>query len=405
MDIINRSLYYKKIAPYIGKNLIKVITGQRRVGKSYLMKQIMHEIIKGNDQTDIIYINKEDFEFDAIKEYPDLIQYVEKIKIAGKKTALFIDEIQDIGNFEKGLRHFYTTKQYDIYCTGSNAMLLSGELATLLSGRTIEIEVHSLIYSEFLEFHKLNDSEDSFEKYIRYGGMPNLIHFSLKEEIVFEYLKNLYNTILVKDIIVRHSIRNVNFLRNLTRYIADNTGSIITAKSISDYLKSQHINMSSVLVQDYLDHLSEAFFIHKVNRSDIQGKRIFEIGDKYYFNDTGMRNALIGYKVSDISKILENIVFLHLKATGYSITVGQDRTKEIDFVAQKNGEKIYIQVCYLLKEQSTIDREFGNLKKIKNHYPKIVVSMDSSSSASIDGIRHQHIREFCTRILGQNLNI
>ena len=185
----------------------------------------------------------------------------------------------------------------------------------------------------------------------------------------------------------------------MSLYIAENTGSLISAKKISDYLKSQQIKISPNLVQDYLSFLSEAYFIHKLNRSDIQGKKIFEIGEKYFFNDIGMRNSLIGYKAMDISKILENIVFLHLKAAGYEVTVGKDRTKEIDFVAKKQTELIYIQVCYLLKEQSTIDREFGNLQKIKNNYPKIVISMDKSSKASFQGIEHFHVRDFCLNFL------
>ncbi len=395
MEIFNRSLYYKQISPFIGKNLIKVVTGQRRVGKSCFLRQILNEIMQKDEQTQVIFINKEDFAFDSIRNYVDLIEYVESKTTTSKSIALFIDEIQEIENFEKALRHFHSKEIFDIYCTGSNANLLSGELATLLSGRSIEIEILSLTYPEFLQFHKLKDNQESFDKYLFFGGMPNLIHFNLSEDIVYDYLKNLYNTIIVKDVITRHSIRNVTFLRNLSLYIAENTGSIISAKSISDYLKSQHIKMSSVLVQDYLSYLSEAYFIHKVNRSDIQGKKIFEIGEKYFFNDIGMRNALIGYRVTDISKILENIVFLHLKSAGYQITVGKDRTKEIDFVARKKSELLYVQVCYLLKEQSTIEREFGNLRKIKNNYPKIVVSMDKTSKASYEGIEHFHVKDFC----------
>ena len=399
MEIFSRSLYYKQISPFVGKNLIKVVTGQRRVGKSFFLKQILNEIKQEDSQTQIIFINKEDFAFDSIRNNADLVNYVESKTSSSKSIALFIDEIQEIENFEKALRHFHSKEIFDIYCSGSNANLLSGELATLLSGRSIEIEILSLTYPEFLQFHKLKDDLDSFDKYLFFGGMPNLIHFNLSEDIVYDYLKNLYNTIIVKDVITRHSIRNVTFLRNLSFYIAENTGSIISAKSISDYLKSQQIKMSSVLVQDYLSYLSEAYFIHKVNRSDIQGKKIFEIGEKYFFNDIGMRNALIGYRVSDISKILENIVFLHLKSAGYQITVGKDRTKEIDFVARKKSELLYVQVCYLLKEHSTIEREFGNLRKIKNNYPKIVVSMDKTSKASYEGIEHFHVKDFCLNLL------
>ncbi len=396
--MIERNIYLQRILPFVGKNIIKVVTGQRRVGKSYFLRQVRKYIENKYPEKQIIYINKEDIEFDDIKDYKDLVGFVERNKQTDK-IVLMIDEVQEIREFQKALRHFYTKETYDIYCTGSNASLLSGEIATLLSGRTIEIEMFSLSYPEFLEFHKLQDSRESFEKYLIYGGMPNLIHFQLDETIVFEYLRNLYNTIIVKDVISRHSIKNVSFLQNLSLFIADNTGSIISAKRISDYLKSQQIPLSPAAVQDYLLYLSEAFFIHRVRRSDLQGRKIFEIGEKYYFNDVGMRNALIGYKIADISKLLENIVFLHLKIAGYEITVGKDRDKEIDFVARRKGELLYVQVTYLLENQATINREFGNLLKIKNNYPKIVVSMDTTSSATYQGIKHLNIRDFCKEIV------
>ena len=396
--MINRDTYLKKILPFIGKNIIKVITGQRRVGKSYFLRQISKYIEKKYPEKQIIYINKEDFEFDDIKDYTHLVKYVESIQ-QKVNAVILIDEVQEIKLFEKALRHFHTKEKYDIYCTGSNAFLLSGEIATLLSGRTIEIEMYSASYKEFLSFHDLNDTAESFDKYLQYGGMPNLMHFELSEETAYEYLRNLYNTIIVKDVISRNAIRNVNFLRNLSLFIAENTGSLISAKKISDYLKSQQIKMSPALVQDYLLYLSEAFFIHKVNRSDLQGKKIFEINEKYYFNDIGMRNALIGYKAADIAKLLENIVFIHLKIAGYDVTVGKDRDKEIDFIARKKSELLYVQVTYILDRQSTIDREFGNLQKVKNNYPKMVVSMDTTSKASYNGIRHLHIRDFCKEII------
>jgi len=395
-----RTLYIDKIKPYINTNLIKVIVGQRRVGKSYFLKQIIEDIKKNNSQKQIIYINKEDYDFDSIRNYQDLIEFVEAKKIENE-IALFIDEIQEIENFEKALRHFHTKETYDIYCTGSNSKILSSDLSTLLSGRCIEIEVFSLSYSEFLDFHNLTDSIESFEKYYIYGGLPNLIHLQLNDEIVFNYLKNVYNTIIVKDVIERHQIRNVTFLRNLSLFVADNLGSLVSSKKISDFLKSQKLSISPLKVGEYLSYLCETFFIFKVQRTDIQGKKIFEIGEKYYFNDCGMRNALVNYKITDIGKILENIVFLHLKIAGYSITIGQDRNKEIDFIATKNSEKIYIQVCYLLDKEATINREFGNLQKINNHYQKMVVSMDTGSKTSIEGIKHINIKEFCKTIINQ----
>ena len=398
MNLIHRNIYFQRIAPFMRKNLIKVITGQRRVGKSYFLKQILKDLkVKYPDMVDI-YINKEDFDFDFINNHESLIRYVEDKTKGEKGILLFIDEIQEIRNFEKALIHFHNKGNYDIYCSGSNAKLLSGELATLLSGRSIEIKIYSLTYPEFLVFHKLDDDTGSFEKYMIYGGMPNLVHFDMVKEVVYDYLNNLFNTIIIRDVISRYSIRNISFIRNLVLFLADNTGSIVSSKRISDYLKSQQIKISPAVIQDYLLYLSETFFIHQVKRSDLQGKKIFEYGEKYYFNDIGMRNALIGFKATDIGKILENIVYIHLKVAGYNITVGKDRDKEIDFIAEKNGELTYIQVCYLLEKPSTIEREFGNLKKIRNDYPKIVVSMDTSSTASIDGIKHFHIRDFCLNL-------
>ncbi len=396
--MIERKLYLQRILPFVGKNLIKIITGQRRVGKSFFLKQIRNYIQSQWPERQIIYINKEDIEFDQIRDYKDLVSFVQSQQ-KSPEVVLMIDEVQEIKEFQRALRHFLVKDGYDIYCTGSNASLLSSDIATLLSGRSIEIEMFSLSYPEFLEFHKLEDSPVSFNQYLMYGGMPNLIHFQLEDDIVYEYLRNLYNTIIVKDVIWRHNIRNVSFLQNLSLFVAENLGSIISAKKISDYLKSQQINLSPAAVQDYLLYLTNAFFIHRVKRSDLQGKKIFEIGEKYYFNDIGMRNALVGYKIADISKLLENIVFLHLKIAGYDVTVGKFRDKEIDFVARKKGDLLYIQVAYLLESQETIDREFGNLLKIKNSYPKFVISMDASSKTSYYGIKHLNIRQFCVDIL------
>ena len=393
-----RKYYIKKIQPFIDKNIIKVIVGQRRVGKSYLLFQII-DIIKQKYKTaNIIYVNKELNEFDWIKDYNDLLQYINQNIKKGKKNYIFIDEIQDIENFEKALRSLGAEEKYDIYCTGSNANLLSGELATYLSGRYIEIKVFSLSYKEFLLFHKLENNAETFLKFIRFGGLPYLVNLELDDAIVFHYLKNVYSTILLKDVVARHNIRNVNFLNNLVEYLADNTGSIVSAKKISDFLKSQKINISTNIVLDYLSFLQEAFFVLKTPRSIVQGKKIFEIGDKYYFEDIGLRHSLVGFKQMDINKILENIVFLHLITSGYKVTVGQLGKKEIDFVCQKQGKLIYVQVAYLINDDNK-EREFGNLILIGDNYPKFVVSMDEIDlESNYKGIRHLNVREFLTKI-------
>ena len=393
---IKRKIYLKKVKPFIDKDIIKVIVGQRRTGKSYLLFQIMDIIKEKHKQANIIYINKELNKFDNIKNYQDLLDYIKKQSKSKKRNYVFIDEIQDIEKFEKALRSLKAGGNYDIYCTGSNAHLLSGELATYLSGRYIEIQVFCLSYLEFLIFHKLENSQGALLKYIKYGGLPYLMHLELDDSIIYDYLQNIYNSILFKDVISRHKIRNFVFLENLVEYLADNTGSLVSAKKISDFLKSQKINISPNITLDYISFLADAFFVNRSPRFDIQGKKIFEINSKYYFSDLGLRHSIVGYKHIDINKILENLVFLHLQIRGYKIFVGKLGNKEIDFIGVKQGEKIYIQVAYHITKENR-EREFGNLLEVKDNYPKFVVSMDEFiDQKGYKGIKHIHIKNFLT---------
>jgi predicted AAA+ superfamily ATPase len=397
-SFIARPLYLEKISPYIGKNIIKVLVGQRRVGKSYLLYQIMAHIRKIHPKSTLIYINKELHDFAFIRNGDDLLAYIKKEVATGttaaKKACLFIDEVQDIAGFEKALRSLVAQEKFDIYCTGSNAFLLSGELATYLSGRHVEIKVYGLSYPEFLVFHKLIDNNDSLLKYMKFGGLPYLINLELEERIVYDYLQNIYNAILYKDVVRRFRIRNVSFLERLTEYCADNVGSLVSAKKISDFLKSQKIAISPNIALNYLSFLCAAFFILRTPRSEIKSKKVFEIGEKYYFEDLGLRHSITGYRQSDIGKILENLVFLHLKTSGFDVTVGKLGDKEIDFVAEKSGEKMYVQVAYLIPDQKAHDREFGNLLSIADNYRKVVVSMDEPADGNDRGIEHVHIRKF-----------
>jgi predicted AAA+ superfamily ATPase len=370
----------------MNSNLIKVFTGQRRVGKSYLLYQIIQEVLKYNETATILYINKEDLAFSEIKTAQDLNNYVQIHKSKTEKTYLFIDEIQDIENFESALRSLILDLQLDIYCTGSNANLLSGDIAGYLSGRYIEIQVFSLSYIEFLEFQELESNSKNLDLYLKYGGLPYLKHLKLEDEIVFEYLKNIYSTIVYRDIINRFSVRNVAFLEQLILFLASNTGSIFSAKKISDFLKSQRVNIAPNQVQIYNRYLVNAFIIQVVSRYDIIGKRLFEFGEKYYFENLGIRNALWGYRLEDQGKILENAVYNHLAYCGYKISIGIIGNKEIDFIVEKNGEKKYIQVAQSIHEEQTIKREFGNLLAIKDNYPKIVITMDAFSGNTVEGI-------------------
>lgn len=389
-----RPFYLDKIIPFIGVDLIKVLIGQRRVGKSYILLQLIDVINTKDKKANIIYINKEENEYDAIANYRDLIVYVEKRAVAKANNYLLIDEIQDIEHFEKALRHFFAKKIFDIYCTGSNARLLSSEIATGLSGRYIEIPVHTLSYVEFLQFQKLPSSEESLLKYIRYGGLPFLSNLKLTDEIVYGYLQSVYNTIILNDVVARFKIRNINFLNRLLEYLADNIGSLVSANRISDFLKSQKIKTTPNIVLDYLSFLTSSFIIHEVNRTNIRGKKVFEINEKYYWEDLGLRNSRAGYKSTEIGQMLENLVFSHLLRLGFAIHVGQLVNKEIDFVAEKEGKKIYIQVAYLINNDSVKSREFGNLLDIEDNYQKIVVSMDKIIGDDYKGIKHYQIVDF-----------
>lgn len=391
---INRAIYNSQIERYIGKEIIKVLIGQRRVGKSYLLFQITDMIKFRFPNANIIFINLEINEFDKLTT-PDLLyEYVKSKSKSNELNFLLIDEIQVLTGFEKTLRSLIAEGGFDIYCTGSNAKILSGELGTYLGGRYIEIPVYTLSYSEFLQFHQFSDTPDSLDKYLMFGGLPYLIHLEFLEDTIFDYLKNISNSILFRDIISRFEVRNVDFLVRLIKYLANETGNLISARSIAKYIKSQNLNVSITAILNYLNYLTSAMIISNVKRSDIQGKKIFEVGEKYYFNDVGLRNAIAGFSPFDLGQIVENVVFLHLKIIGYSVLIGKQNEKEIDFIAERKGEKIYIQAAVRITEKQTMEREFGNLLAIKDNYPKYVITLDEYSGSSFEGIIHVPLRKF-----------
>jgi uncharacterized protein len=394
--VIFRRQYMDKIRPFIGKDLIKIVTGQRRIGKSYMLKQLIEEIRTSHPNSHIIYIDKELEKFSKLKNAEDLHLYVSNQLLEGKDNFLFIDEVQEIESFQRCLRSLLNEKKCDIYCTGSNATMLSGELATLLAGRYIEFSIHCLSYPEFLEFNQIVDSKENLNLYLTLGGMPYQYHLGLDPAIVFEYLQSLYSTILLKDVVSRENIRNVSLLENLVTYLADNTGSLFSAQNISKYLKSQQINIPTQSVINYLRALTNAYFIHKVSRADIQGQKIFEIGEKFYFEDLGLRNSIRPFNYrGDIGKLMENAVYLHLLRNRYKIYVGKSGDKEIDFMAEKNGERVYVQVAYQLGDANIIQREFGNLAAIPDNYPKYVVTMDEIQPRNTyKGIQQINLKEF-----------
>lgn len=396
MEIINRPDYTEKVMRLFGKGLIIALTGQRRVGKSFIMKQIINQL-DGNESNNIIYVDKDDEQFGFIHSHLELTDFVESRLISGKNNYLFVDEVQNISEFELTLRSLHTREACEIVITGSNAKMLSSELSTYLSGRCVEYHIQSLDYAEFLVFHRLPDDNRSLVTYLNNGGMPQLSRIGLEEkDLVSDYLQSVYNTIVLKDVVEREDIRNLSLLKNLVRFVSDNIGKPISATSIVKYLKSQQVDSSTKVILNYLDYLCNAFIIHRVNRYDIHGKRLFEMNDKFYFEDIGIRNSLVqGGLVQSIEKIVENAVYLHLVRLGYEVTVGYLKKAEIDFVARKNEKTIYIQVAYLLLSEETVSREFGNLMLIKDNYPKYVVSMDELyENMDYQGIQHLHLRQF-----------
>ena len=392
---ISRNNYLEKIKPFINKDIVKVLIWQRRVWKSYLLLQII-DFLQSSwiDKKDIIYLNKEDIKWDFVSDYNVLYEQVKDFKY------IFIDEIQNIQDWEKTIRSLQSNWNYDIYITGSNSNLLSWELATFLAWRYISFQVYSLNYKEFLQFHNLKNSEKSFYKYLQFGWLPYLKNLSLDEEIVNSYLKDVVNTIILKDIISRFKIRNVNFLRKLIWYLAKQIGNIFSAKKISDYLKSQQVKISPNIVLDYIDYSLQSMILNEVKRYDIKWKKTFEIKQKYYFTDIWLRNVLSwGFTTLDIWWILENVVFINLLSAGYNITIWEIQKKEIDFIAEKNGKIMYIQVSYLLESNETIEREFWAFKWIKDNRPKYVISLDKNAKWFIDGIEHKNLIDFIMEIL------
>ena len=396
MKAIIRQNYLEKIEKYLGKETIVVLVGQRRVGKSYLLRQLQ-DIKAKESGNHVIYIDKENRQFDFIKTYQDLNAYIDERIEKGKHNYILIDEVQDIQEFERSVRSFRSDPNTDVIITGSNARMLSSDLSTLIGGRYKEIHIQSLSYQEFLQFLQLPDGDEALEKYIRFGGLPGLAMMGLDEEVARDYQMGIYNTVLLKDVIMRNKIRNVPFLENLVNFLADNTAKLISANSIAKYMRSQGASVTPSVIISYFNALRESYVISEVKRYDIHGKRLFENNAKYYFEDHGIRNALVGgTREGDIEKVMENIVYQQFRRLGYTVRVGQLQAGEIDFVCSKpDGVRAYVQVSFIIANDETREREFGNLKAIQDNYPKYVISMTPMVTRSDDnGIIHLHLRQF-----------
>lgn len=398
MDILTRQHYADIVDSWIGKGNIIALVGSRRVGKSYILKDFIQRHSR-DENSNIIYVDKEKKNFKSIKNKDDLDTWIEERFVPGKHNYILIDEVQEIESFEDSVCSWYSEDDTDVLITGSNSDLLSGELATRLSGRHVEIRVHPLTYMEFLQFHNLPDSDESLMTYLNYGGLPGLRTVGLdNEEQVWAYLASVFNTIMLKDIIERYDIRNIPFLNNLIAFYADTTGKLTSANSISKYMKSQNENVSSNLILLYRSFYSEAFLIDVVSRYDIHGKKIFESNEKIYWDDIGLRNLKAsGGMDSYIEKVIENAVYKQLSFLGYDIKVGVLNAGEVDFVCTKSGQTIYVQASYIIAEDTTREREFGPLEKIRDNYPKYVISATPYlTQRNENGIIHLSLRKFLT---------
>lgn len=398
--MIKRNLYLEKIRPFINKDLIKVITGIRRCGKSVMLEVIQNELRHSGVAAEAIFTyNFESMSLShlctAESLYQDVMAKADNVKSG--KIYLFFDEIQEVRAWEKAVNSFRVDLDCDIYITGSNSTLLSGELSTYLAGRYIEFLMYPFSFQEFVELMHTSDSgrsiEDCFRQYIKYGGMPYLWNLNYQDAPVRQYLHDLYNAVELKDIIRRKQIRDIDLLERILAYVTSNIGNTFSATTISKYMKSEGRKVSPETVLNYLHAGSEAFLFYPVKRQDLVGKKLLSVQEKYYLADHGICEAVIGGNMRDINLVLENIVFLELKRRGYEVTIGKAGEKEIDFIAQRQAERIYIQVTYLLAAAETIEREFGVYRNILDNYPKYVLSMDEFDM-SRDGIIHMNIRDF-----------
>lgn len=408
--MISRPLYLSELKQFIDTPFIKVITGLRRSGKSTVMKLLQAELLeRGVLAEQIIYINLESFVFSDLKDAKTLYEFIQGKMVAGQKHYVLLDEIQDVQDWEKSVNAFIVDFDIDLYITGSNSQLLSSELATFLTGRYVEIPIFTLSFQEFLTF-KLHYGQNNlpqqsfaqdkaslltaFNEYLRKGGFPVVHIADYEQDTIDKIVQDIYDSVILRDTVQRHKIRDVELLERVVKYAFDNIGNTFSGKNVADYFKSQQRNLNVNTVYNYLQALESAFILHRVERFDIKGKEILKTQEKFYLGDVSLLYATMGFRLTLISGILENLVYLELKRQGYTVYIGKLGDKEVDFIAQKQNEKRYIQVAYKLESETTIQREFAPLLQIADHYPKYVVTMDEYWQGNIDGVVHLNIVDF-----------
>ncbi len=393
--MIQREYYMKQIRPFINTDLIKVLTGIRRSGKSVMLQLIQKELLSQQVRPDqMISLNFEDLANLPLCQPMALYQWIaDKAAAIKGKIYIFLDEIQEVTNWEWVINSLRAAFDVDIYLTGSNAKLLSGELSTYLAGRYVQFVIYPFSYQEFILANQLDDTPQAFQKYLLFGGMPFLMNLHFQEDPSRQYLQDMYNSVILKDIVQRNNLRDVDLLERIIGYALSSIGHVFSASNITKYLKSEHRKVSNDTVLNYLNACTTAYLFYKIPRQDLLGKKLLSINEKYYVVDHGLREAVYGHNARDIDQILENIVCLELLRRGYTVTIGKTGNFEVDFIAEKGNRKCYVQVTYLLASPETIEREFRVYKDIKDNYPKYVVSMDELDFSQ-DGIQHYNIRKF-----------
>jgi predicted AAA+ superfamily ATPase len=398
--MIIRDKYLQQIIPLIDKPFIKVITGIRRCGKSVILKQLIDLLLEnGVDKEKIIYYNFESLLHIEIDSYLKLYNEIKSKIVDNEKYYILLDEIQEVPDWEKALNSLLSDSNVDLYITGSNSKLLSSELATYIAGRYVEFQISTLSFEEYLLFketrtsQKIENIHDEFEIYIRLGGFPSIHLANYEIDTIYKIVNDIYSSVILRDTIQRFNIRNIEILERLVKFIFENIGNRFSAKNIADYFKSQQRKIDINTIYNYLNALEGAFIIQRVSRYDIKGKEVLQTNEKYYVSDVSLIYSVLGYRDRFISGILENIILLELKRRGYYVYVGKNEEKEVDFIAERKNEKIYVQVTYKMIESQTIEREFGVFNSINDNYPKYVVSMDEFWTDNINGVKHIHIAD------------
>ena len=393
---IRREHYLTRLRQFLDAPVITAVTGLRRAGKSVLLRQFAASL---RDERQVVYVDMESLEFDQVRSARDLVDLVEATTRRDQPRVVIVDEVQEVSDWERAAASLNSQERTQVVISGSNAQMLSAELATHIAGRYVTLQVFPLTLAEFEELYRQRtgaapDAAELFRQYLRIGGLPGLLHTDLSDLVIQQMLTDIVNTIFIRDVIRRHRIRDVALFEAIARFAVDSVGSLMSAKRIADYMKSQRRSASVDTVLNYLAHLGDAFLLNAVPRFDLRGRKLLQVNHKYYLGDVGLRNGIVGYRESDIGGILENLVYLELRRRGYQVTVGAAGSREIDFVAENNFGRRYVQVAYLLESPATIERELGAFAAVSDAYPRILLTLDPHQPSDFAGVSHRSLTAF-----------